>query len=173
LAEALAGQQARIIITTLQKLPVVLKQGVDLPGRRYAVIVDEAHSSQTGEASKDLELVLNSGDAEEQLSAAEAEAETNRHLPFHLYSMRHAIAEGFILDPLADYTTYQLYFQLEKAVRDDPAYDSSKAKAAIARLVMRHEHNLAQKAEVIVEHFQQHDLGVLVDRHALDEYGVL
>lgn len=206
LAEALAGQQARIIITTLQKFPVVLQQGIDLPGRRYAVIVDEAHSSQTGEASKDLKLVLAVGASEDQLSAAEAEAAgyptevvneaeealakaaaarghqgnlsfyaftatpkgktlelfgrldpaTKHHVPFHLYSMRQAVAEGFILDTLANYVTYQMYFHLEKAVRDDPNYDTSKAKAAIARFVMLHEHNLAQKAEVIVEHFQQH-----------------
>jgi type I restriction enzyme R subunit len=206
LAAALAGQQARIIITTLQKFPVVLKQGVDLPDRRYAVIVDEAHSSQTGESAKDLKLVLTDGAREEELSAAEAEDAgvamvpsdpveealarvagargrqsnlsffaftatpkgrtlelfgrlspgTGKHEPFHLYSMRQAIAEGFILDTLANYVTYQTYFHIEKAVRDDPAYDSSKAKAAIARFVMLHEHNLAQKAEVIVEHFEQH-----------------
>jgi len=205
LADALAGQQARIIITTLQKFPVVLQKGVDLPGRNYAVIVDEAHSSQTGDkAPKALKLVLSSGSSEDELSFAEAEdadfaiEPTNpaedalvkaaaargrqpnlsffaftatpkgrtlelfgrrnaddHHEPFHLYSMRQAIAEGFILDTLAHYVTYEMYFHLEKAIRDDPEYDTAKAKAAIARFVMLHEHNLAQKAEVIVEHFQQ------------------
>lgn len=207
LAAALGGQQARIVITTLQKFPVVLQQGVELPDRSYAVIVDEAHSSQTGDtAPQALKLVLSGGSSEDELSAAEAEdadfameasnpAEealaraagarakqanlsffaftatpkgrtlelfgrrnpgTGLHEPFHLYSMRQAIAEGFILDVLASYVTYQTYFHIEKAIRDDPSYDASKAKAAIARFVLLHEHNLAQKAEVIVEHFQQH-----------------
>jgi type I restriction enzyme R subunit len=205
LAAALAGQQARIIITTLQKFPVVLQQGLDLPDRSYAVIVDEAHSSQTGDAARDLKQVLGAS-PEEQLTAAEAEdsgspaepvdpvadaleraarargrqsnlsyfaftatpkgrtleqfgrfdPDTQRHEPFHLYSMRQAITEGFILDPLASYTTYTTYFHLEKAIREDPNYDASRAKAAIARFVSLHEHNLAQKAEIIVEHFQQH-----------------
>ena len=151
LAEALAGAQGRIIITTLQKFPIVLQRGIDLPDRRYAVVVDEAHSSQTGEAAKDLKLVLSgSASPEEELTAAEVEdrglfAEavdpveealagaagarvrqpnlsffaftatpkgrtlelfgrvnpaTDRHEPFHLYSMRQAIEEGFILDVL-------------------------------------------------------------------------
>jgi type I restriction enzyme R subunit len=209
LAEALAGQQARIIITTLQKFPVVLEQGVALPSRRYAVIVDEAHSSQTGEAAKDLNLVLGGGaSADEELAAAEdaeggelgleepadpvadaleraaaargkqenvsfyaftatpkgktlerfgrVDPATGMRAPFHLYSMRQAIAEGFILDTLANYVTYTAYFHLEKAILDDPAYDTSRAKAAIARFVMLHPHQLAQKAEVIVEHFQRH-----------------
>lgn len=70
--------------------------------------------------------------------------------------MRQAIEEGFILDVLASYVTYQTYWNIEKAVTDDPAYDASKAKAAIARFVSLHEHNLAQKAEIIIEHFRRH-----------------
>lgn len=212
LAQALAGKQARIIITTLQKFPVVLKLGTDLPGRRYAVIVDEAHSSQTGESVKDLKLVLGQANPEQQLAAAEAAdaagaaggaqpgeppdpvAEaleagararghqrnlsffaftatpkgrtleqfgrlnpvTGKHEAFHLYSMRQAIEEGFILDVLASYTTYKTYWNIQKTTPDDPAYDTAKAKAAIARFVSLHEHNLAQKAEIIIEHFRQH-----------------
>jgi type I restriction enzyme R subunit len=207
LAEALAGAQARIIITTLQKFPIVLQRGIDLPDRRYAVVVDEAHSSQTGEAAKDLKLVLSgSASPEEELTAAEVEdrglfAEavdpveealargagarvrqpnlsffaftatpkgrtlelfgranpaTGKHEPFHLYSMRQAIEEGFILDVLAQYVTYETYWNIEKAAVDDPAYETRKARAAIARFVSLHEHNLAQKAEVIVEHFRAH-----------------
>ncbi len=212
LAQALAGTQARIIITTLQKFPVVLKQGTDLPGRRYAVIVDEAHSSQTGESVKDLKLVLGQANPEQQLATAEAvEGEgaaggshsaeppdpvadaleagararghqrnlsffaftatpkgrtleqfgrinpaTGKHEAFHLYTMRQAIEEGFILDVLASYTTYKTYWNIQKTTPDDPAYDTAKAKAAIARFVSLHEHNLAQKAEIIVEHFRQH-----------------
>ena len=203
LAEALTGQQARIIITTLQKFPFILDKIGSLPARRYAVIVDEAHSSQTGEAAKDLRLALSGTD--EQLTAAEAEdagfiteavdpveqalakavaargkhdnlsffaftatpkAKTlelfgtknadGRYEPFHLYSMRQAIEEGFILDVLSNYTTYHTYWRIEKAVTEDPSYDASKARRAIAKFVSLHPHNLAQKAEIIVEHFLAH-----------------
>jgi type I restriction enzyme R subunit len=205
LAEALAGEQARIIITTLQKFPFVLGNIEALPARRYAVIVDEAHSSQTGEAAKDLRLVL--GQTEEQeLTVAEAEdagfiataedpveealakavaargkhanlsflaftatpkARTlelfgtydpteKRYEPFHLYSMRQAIEEGFILDVLSNYTTYQTFWRIEKAVAKDPAYETRKARRAIARFVSLHPYNLSQKAEIIVEHFREH-----------------
>lgn len=207
LADALAGEQARIIITTLQKFPFVLQKVEGMPARRYAVIVDEAHSSQTGEAATDLRVAL--GAAEEQeLTVAEAEdagfvavAEDpveealakaalargkqgnlsffaftatpkqrtlelfgswneldRRFEPFHLYSMRQAIGEGFILDVLANYTTYHTYWRIEKAVKEDPAYETRKAQRAIARFVSLHPYNLAQKAEVIVEHFRLHTM---------------
>jgi type I restriction enzyme R subunit len=204
LAEALTGEQARIVITTLQTFPFVLDRVAALPNRNYSVIVDEAHSSQTGESAKDLKVVLSQRSGEEELSAAEAEdagyapepvnpaeealaraaaarakqpnlsffaftatpkgrtlelfgrldPETKRHEPFHLYPMRQAIEEGFILDVLKSYVTYETYWNISKAIEEDPAYDPSKAKAAIARFVSLHEHNLAQKAEVIVEHFR-------------------
>ncbi len=198
LADALTGEQARIIITTLQKFPFVLEKGEALPGRRYAVIVDEAHSSQTGEAAKELRRVLGApasrgaGEAEElpsdaveqalaQAVAARGRQEnmsffaftatpkgktlelfgrldpaTSLHEPFHLYSMRQAIQERFILDVLANYTTYETYFRLEKAITEDPAYATVTARRAIARFVTLHEHNLAQKAEIVVEHFRAH-----------------
>ena len=177
----------------------------ELPNRRYAVIVDEAHSSQTGEAAKELRLALGTTD-EQELTVAEAEdagfiaeaidpveealakavaargrqsnlsffaftatpkARTlelfgtwNKHSgrfePFHLYSMRQAIEEGFILDVLANYTTYQTYWRIEKAVADDPAYEAPKARRAIARFVSLHPSNLAQRAGIIVEHFRAH-----------------
>jgi type I restriction enzyme R subunit len=205
LGEALAGQQARVIITTLQKFPVVMAKGVELPDRRYAVIVDEAHSSQTGDAARDLKLVLG-GSPEDDLAHAEAadvfervgpldavETELTRlararakqpnlsffaftatpkgrtlelfgrlnpaidkHEPFHLYSMRQAIEEGFIFDTLARYITYQTYWAIEKQTLEDPQYPKDQARRAIARFVNLHEHNLAQKAEVIIEHFRQH-----------------
>lgn len=205
LAEALAGEQARVIITTLQKFPFVLDKIADLPARRYAVIVDEAHSSQTGEAAKDLRLVLGATE-EQELTAAEVEdagfiaqavdpveealakavfarghqrnlsffaftatpkartielfgtlnKSTGNKEPFHLYSMRQAIDEGFILDVLANYTTYHTYWRIEKAITDDPQYESTKARRAIARFVSLHPTNLAQKAEIIVEHFRAH-----------------
>ena len=204
LADALAGERARIIITTLQKFPFVLDKVAELPQRRYAVIVDEAHSSQTGEAAKDLRAVLGEGVSDEEL-LAEAEADdlagevargdgedfltrsaaargrqpnlsffaftatpkartlelfgtpnpvSGNYEPFHLYTMRQAIEEGFILDVLASYTTYDTYFRIEKAITGDPEYEKPRAQAAIARFVTLHPHNLAQRAEVIVEHFR-------------------
>jgi type I restriction enzyme R subunit len=200
LADALAGEQARIIVTTLQKFPYVLDKIEALPARRYAVIVDEAHSSQTGEAAADLRRALSLEAAEVAESAEEAErgdgqdllarslsgrgrpgnlsffaftatpkaktlelfgapvetTEGLRYRPFHLYSMRQAIDEGFILDVLANYTTYKTYFRIEKAVSEDPEYDKARARRAIARFVTLHPHNLAQRAEVVIEHFRTH-----------------
>jgi type I restriction enzyme R subunit len=194
LADALSGERARIIITTLQKFPYVLDKVDDLPSRNYAVVIDEAHSSQTGEAAKEMKRVLGdtqTGDGdeppdevEEALAAQVAarglqpnlsffaftatpkgrtlelfgrvNSESNRHEAFHLYSMRQAIEEGFILDVLANYVTYQTYWEIEKAIEDDPNVDPQRARAAIARFVALHEHNLAQKAEVIVEHYRSH-----------------
>jgi type I restriction enzyme, R subunit len=206
LAGALAGEQARIIITTLQKFPFVLDKIGSLPARSYAVVIDEAHSSQSGEAAKDLRLALGAGE-EQELTVAEAEdagllaaavdpveeavarsvgarsgrhpnlsyfaftatpkgrtlemfgqlnPETNLHEPFHLYSMRQAIEEGFIMDVLASYTTYQTFWKIEKATLQDPEYDARKARRAIARFVSLHPYHLAQKAEIIVEHFRSH-----------------
>jgi len=202
LASALTGEQARVIITTLQKFPFVLDKVQSLPGRRYAVIVDEAHSSQTGEAAKELRRVLggpkasasgNGADADGDLPPDDVEValaetvaargrqqnmsffaftatpkgktlelfgrlnpDTGRHEPFHLYSMRQAIEERFIHDVLASYTTYQTFIRLAKAITDDPEYQTAKARQAISRFVTLHEHNLAQKAEIVVEHFMAH-----------------
>lgn len=206
LAEALEREQARIIITTLQKFPFVIDKIGAVPARNYAVVIDEAHSSQTGEAAKDLRLALGAGE-EQELTAAEAEdagllsasidpveealarsvgarsghqsnlsyfaftatpkgrtlemfgrlnPKTGKHEPFHLYSMRQAIEEGFIMDVLANYTTYQTFWKIEKLTEEDPEYDAKKARRAIARFVSLHPHHLAQKAEIIVEHFRQH-----------------
>jgi type I restriction enzyme R subunit len=208
LAEALAGEQARIIITTLQKFPFVLDKIRDLPARRYAIVVDEAHSSQGGEAAHDLKLALGVGE-EQELTVAEAEdaglvavpedpveaalakaaaargqqsnlsllaftatpkqrtlelfgtfhPETGKYEPFHLYTMRQAIEEGFILDVLANYTTYQTFFRIGKAITEDPEYDKVKARRAIGRFFQLHPHQLNQKAEIIVEHFRTHTAG--------------
>ncbi|WP_181641547.1 type I restriction endonuclease subunit R, partial [Nocardioides massiliensis] len=210
LKEALEGNAARIIITTLQKFPVVAQvaaeeaaagEGKDVVGRRFAVIVDEAHSSTTGDAVKKLKKVLGSLD-EAEASEAEAEAadeandllvesarqrgrqknlsffaftatpkpktletfgqldETGQKRPFHTYSMRQAIDEEFILDVLANYTTYSTYYKLANAEpRHDPEMDASKAKAALARFVSLHPYQLEQKAEVIVENFRQKTAG--------------
>jgi type I restriction enzyme, R subunit len=205
LADALAGEQARIIITTLQKFPYVLDRIEALPARSYAVIVDEAHSSQTGDAAADLRRVLSARsleEAEAEDAAGEAEegdgqdllarslsgrgrpenlsffaftatpkaktlelfgtpyeaAGERRYRPFHLYSMRQAIEEGFILDVLANYTTYKTYYRIGKAIAEDPEYDTAQARRAIARFVTLHPHNLAQRAEIVVEHFREHTM---------------
>ena len=203
LANAL-GYGTNIIITTLQKFPFVVDKVGELPERTYAVIIDEAHSSQGGEASKKMKEVLAAKsleDAETEDSAAEDSGEdytgddfvreqversaaargrqsnisffaftatpkyktlkvfgaqdaTGTPQPFHLYSMRQAIEEGFILDVLQNYTTYELYFKLTKAIEDDPQLKKKKAAKAIGKYVSLHPHNLSQKTEIIIEHFR-------------------
>ena len=230
LRAALAGHTARVIITTLQKFPVVAElagqEGGTVAGNRFAVIVDEAHSSTSGEAMKDLKRVLTAdsvlmsddetADALTVAEAAEAKAEAEAtdatdaiaasmtargaqqqpvvlrvhrypeaarrwscsasrppgrtaagvRVPFHLYSMRQAIEEGFILDVLANYTTYDTYYRLANTEpTDDPEVQVSKASAALARFVSLHPTNLAQKAEIIVEHFR-HKTAAKIGGHA-------
>ncbi|HLC79833.1 MAG TPA: DEAD/DEAH box helicase family protein [archaeon] len=196
LAEALSSG-TRLIITTLQKFPYVLDKIGSLPKRKYALIIDEAHSSQGGESTKKMKQVLSYKDLEEAVKTdakepdednedeirktlaargphnnlsffgftATPKARTLEYFgvkdkegspkPFHLYSMRQAIEEGFILDVLKNYTTYATFFKLSKEIEDDPKMNKKKAKRAIARFVALHPHNLAQKTEVMVEHFRQ------------------
>jgi len=202
LAEALESA-VPIIITTLQKFPFVSRQllkiaeqrgetssGI-LPTRSYAVIIDEAHSSQSGETATELKGVLG-GEALRQEAASRAAEEgvgdmeelfrsmakrgrqanlsffaftaTPKHKtlavfgrngePSHRYTMRQAIEEEFILDVLKYYTTYATYFKLLKAREDDPNVERKKAARALARFLRLHPHNIAQKTEVMVEHFQ-------------------
>jgi type I restriction enzyme R subunit len=196
LAGALATG-APVIITTLQKFPFVTEKIGDLPKRRYAVIIDEAHSSQSGESAAEMKGVL-AGTAirEEARAAAEEEGlpdfeeeilrtmvkrgrqpnisffaytatpkyrtlevfgrpgPDGKPTPFHLYSMRQAIDERFIKDVLKNYTTYKTYYRLVKSVADDPQVDKRQAARALARFMSLHPHNIAQKTEVIVEHFR-------------------
>jgi type I restriction enzyme R subunit len=186
-----------IVVTTLQKFPVIAKEIGELPGKRFAVIVDEAHSSQSGESTKSLKAVLASGSleaaeaeeagaatAEEELeSAVLAEMERRGRLPnlsmfaftatpkpktlelfgekradgkfgpFHLYSMRQAIEEGFIHDVLQNYTTYKAYWRLLKKVEDDPRYDRRKAEYLLKSFVELHPHAIGEKVKICVEHF--------------------
>ncbi|MCL2637759.1 MAG: type I restriction endonuclease [Oscillospiraceae bacterium] len=196
----------KIIITTLQKFPYVVEKVHDLSGKRFAVIVDEAHSSQTGEASRKLKAVIGDEFAElpeeERLQKiAEAEAKEEKNVPdhedeiakemsthgrlanlsffaftatpkpktiemfgttqangtprpFHVYSMRQAIEEGFILDVLKNYMTYETYFKVGKSISDDPHYEKSKANKALGKFLSLHPHNLAQKTQIMVEHFR-------------------
>ena len=197
LAEAL-GSGVPVVITTLQKFPFVTEKMGDLPMRRYAVIVDEAHSSQGGETATELKGVL-AGSAIKEEARAKAEEEglpdyeeeilktmakrghqpnisffaftatpkyktlevfgtpgaDGKPQPFHLYSMRQAIDEGFILDVLQNYTTYKTYYRLIKSIEDDPKVDKRKAARALARFMSLHPHNIAQKTEVMVEHFRR------------------
>ena len=191
-------QGVPIIVTTLQKFPYVTEKVDELPQGRYAVIVDEAHSSQSGEGAADLKGVLSGAeiikeakrlaneaglpDYEEEVIKAMkkrgkqknisffAFTATPKHktlkvfgqpgldekpLPFHVYSMRQAIEEGFILDVLKHYMTYQRYYGLVKAVADDPEVDKRKAAQALRRYVNAHPHNIEQKTAIMVEHFRQ------------------
>jgi type I restriction enzyme R subunit len=187
-----------IIITTLQKFPVILGKIGELPNRNYAVIVDEAHSSQSGEANRKMKEVLSAVTLEDAASEeSDQEEEDNyedalrktmlsrgkqknlsffaftatpkaktievfgtpgpdgRPGPFHLYSMRQAIEEGFIMDVLKGYTTYKTYYRLNKQAIDDPRIPKKKGAIAAARFVSFHPHHLAQKTEVIIEHFRR------------------
>ena len=185
-----------IIITTLQKFPVIVEKIGTLPSRHYAVIIDEAHSSQGGEAAHKMKLVLAAGSLEEAERQDEDTAPTyedvilkemaargrqknlsffaftatpkfrtlevfgrrredGKPCPFHLYSMRQAIEEGFILDVLRNYTTYKAFYRLVKAIADDPEVDKRRAAKALARFMSLHPHNIAQKTEVMIEHFRQ------------------
>ncbi|WP_437593442.1 type I restriction endonuclease subunit R [Sorangium sp. So ce1000] len=203
LAKALASGTP-IIITTLQKFPFVTGKIAKLPRRRYALIIDEAHSSQGGQGAQKMKEVLSAGslqEAERQDSEADQEDEEDRLVkvmrsrgrqknlsffaftatpkaktlevfglrdeegkprPFHLYSMRQAIEEGFILDVLKSYTTYKAYYRLVKATEDDPRVPKKEATRQIARFMSRHPRNVAQKTEVMVEHFRakvRHKIG--------------
>ncbi|MBF5043176.1 type I restriction endonuclease subunit R [Aggregicoccus sp. 17bor-14] len=181
-----------IIITTLQKFPFVTEKVGQLPTRRYAIIVDEAHSSQTGEAARTLRETLGTEQAqaqeeeagetyEDQIAKVMASRGRQKNLaffaftatpkaktlevfgtkgvdgkpaPFHLYSMRQAIEEGFILDVLRSYTTYKAFYRLAKKGEEDPTVSAKKAAVELARFAALHPYNLAQKAEVIIEHFR-------------------
>ena len=186
-----------IIVTTLQKFPVIAAEIGQLPGKRFALIVDEAHSSQSGESTKSLKAVLSPAsleEAESEESGAEtpeealentilAEIEKRGRLPnlstfaftatpkpktlelfgtpqpdgsfapFHLYTMRQAIEEGFILDVLASYTTYKAYWRLWKTVEDDPRYEKKKAAYLLRSFVDLHPHAIDAKVRIMAEHF--------------------
>lgn len=199
LKEALESGKT-IIVTTLQKFPVIVNEIGELPGKRFAVIVDEAHSSQSGESTKSLKAVLASRSLEEaereEAGAATPEEELEGAIlaeiekrgrlpnlsmfaftatpkpktlelfgtrrpdgkfePFHLYSMRQAIEEGFILDVLANYTTFKAYWRLLKKIEDDPRYDKRKAEYLLKSFVELHPHAINEKVRIIVEHFASH-----------------
>ena len=205
LADAIQGG-TRIIISTLQKFPFIIEKVGELKNRKYAVIIDEAHSSSAGENMASLREVLSANsleeaekldeefegkeyDPDEEISkiirkrgkqpnisffafTATPKAKTLEMFgtigedglphPFHLYSMRQAIEEGFILDVLQNYVTYETYFKLAKKIEDDPAFEKAKATKALTRYVSLHPYNIAQKTEIMVEHFRnvtKHKIG--------------
>ena len=180
---------ARIIITTIQKFGTDhLKEVSGQKKRKFAILVDEAHSSQSGKSAQALADALtreatSSDDVEDIIAAYQksrgpqdnisyfAFTATPRNVtlerfgvagpdglphPFHLYSMRQAIEEGFILDVLQDYMTYKAYYELEKAIEDDPELQGRKAQRRVARFASLHPTAIGQKVEVIVEHFRRH-----------------
>ena len=215
LAEALVDG-TMIVITTIQKFPFVMRgllsaAGADSPDapseqeraqveewrgkiaeRSYAVIVDEAHSSQSGESAREMKEVLGSRsraaldaagseDWEDGLNAVVESRGPQPNLSFfaftatpkgktielfgragaggkpesfHIYSMRQAIEEGFILDVLRNYTDYDTWYRLRKQVDDDPDFPKRRASAALAKFMALHPHNISQKVEVIIEHFR-------------------
>ncbi|MEQ9569105.1 MAG: DEAD/DEAH box helicase family protein, partial [Longimicrobiales bacterium] len=183
-----------IIVSTLQKFPYITDEIGKIPGKSFAVIIDEAHSSQSGEMTKSLKQVL----AVDSLEEAEREDELediedqliaemkargrqpnvstyaftatpkNKTLelfgtqrpdgkfePFSLYSMRQAIEEGFILDVLENYTTYQTYWKLLKQTEDDPAYDKKRTARMLAAFASLHEQTIRKKVEIMAEHFHE------------------
>ncbi|MBC3805794.1 type I restriction endonuclease subunit R [Undibacterium seohonense] len=207
LAKALEGSQP-IIIVTIQTFPFVLRaieNSVSLKERNYAIIADEAHSSQTGSTARQLkEVLMVDGTASDEdelttddiLDAAvasrrasqnltylaftatpktktlelfgrlpkpdEPASKTNKPEAFHVYSMRQAIEEGFILDVLKNYTNYKVAYNLAMKMKDfDQEVESKKAKVKLNQWVRLHDHNISQKVMVIVEHFKTHVMGLL------------
>jgi len=206
----------KIVITTLQKFPFVLRGLLHVAGaesseqatddekqrasewqkaiaeRKYAVIVDEAHSSQSGETARELKAILGAKvqstngeddpDGEDVLNQVMQSRGRQPNLSFfaftatpkgktlelfgrtdavgkpeafHLYSMRQAIEEGFILDVLKNYTSYKTYYRLVKEAEDDPNLPKKKGVRALAKFMSLHPHNIEQKTEVMVEHFRR------------------
>lgn len=211
LASALVNSQP-IIIVTIQTFPFVLKAIEDssvLKSRRYAIIADEAHSSQTGTTALKLKEVLVSGDIEKSVDSAlsgedvinqamDATLAARRNSPnlsyyaftatpkpktielfgrlpnpdlpaskdnkpesYHVYSMRQAIEEGFILDVLKNYTNYKVVYQLQQKLAADNEVDSRRAKIKLNNWVRLHDYNIAQKVRVIIEHFNDNVKGLL------------
>lgn len=185
----------KIIISTIQKFAFILDKLSGTKGNKYAIIIDEAHSSTSGRNISALKESLSLDEAAALASKEEAEEldaedkinqelesfadqshvsffaftatpkgstlrlfgekrEDQKYHPFHLYSMRQAIEEGFILDVLKNYMTYKMFYNVNKKIEDDPAFAKGKATRSIARFVSLHPHNISQKTEIMIEHFK-------------------
>jgi type I restriction enzyme, R subunit len=188
----------KIIISTVQKFPFILDEiGSDHRGRRFAILIDEAHSSQGGRASAAVNRALSEAGAEEDDETTEdainrimesrkvlpnasyfaftatpkgktlevfgepfEEDGKVKHRPFHTYSMKQAIQEGFILDVLQSYTPIESYYKLVKTVESDPEFDTKRAKKKLRRYVEGNDHAVGVKAEIMVDHFHEQVLAL-------------
>lgn len=181
------NSNTKIIATTLQKFPYIVDEVRNLKDKKFAVIIDEAHSSTAGKDMAAVTKTLGSGAVDDDASTEDLIVEEiakngkqanvsmfaftatpkpttlqlfgrvnakGQREAFHIYSMKQAIEEGFILDVLQNYTTYNTYYQLNKAIEDDPKCKTNSAKRQIARFVELHDTNITQRVEVIVEHFR-------------------
>lgn len=180
-------QGKKIIITTIQKFPFIIDGIADLSDKQFAVVIDEAHSSQSGSAAGKMNEAMGKANSEEEeednqdkiLKAMVArkmkgnasyfaftatpknatlekfgiKQEDGSFKPFHLYSMKQAIEEGFILDVLANYTTYKSYYEIEKSIEDNPLFDTVKAQKKLKAFVERDKRTIATKSEIILDHF--------------------
>lgn len=181
-------QGKKIIITTIQKFPFIIDGIADLSDKRFAVIIDEAHSSQSGSAHDNMNRAMGQQVSEEDeefdaqdkivlamqsrkmrgnasylaftatpkpitLEKFGVKNEDGSFKPFHLYSMKQAIEEGFILDVLANYTTLKSYYEIEKSTEDNPLFDSTKAQKKLRAYVEQHQQTINTKAEIVLDHF--------------------
>lgn len=176
----------KIIATTIQKFPYIVDSVTDLRNKKFAVIIDEAHSSTAGKDMQAVTMALASDTAtyedaadmiDGQIAKTGKQANVSMfaftatpknttlrlfgHLnskgqyePFHLYSMKQAIEEGYILDVLQNFTEYETVFRLNKKIQEDPMMKTDEAKRQIARFVDLHDTNIAQRVEIIIEHFR-------------------
>ncbi len=176
----------KIIITTVQKFPFIVDGIGELSDRNFAVIIDEAHSSQSGVAADKVNETLTGNgdedpvDVQEQILAAMAARKMSRNAsyfaftatpkpatlekfgrqgpdgkfyPFHLYSMKQAIEEKFILDVLEKYTTYKSYYEVQKSVEENPLFDTAKAQKKLKAFVEASPRTIEVKAKIMVDHF--------------------
>lgn len=189
LREALEAGK-KIIITTIQKFPFIIDGISDLSTKNFAVIIDEAHSSQGGTTSDKMNQAMgnlpseeDTEDAQDKILAAMqsrkmrgnasyfaftatpknstlekfgSKQTDGSYQPFHLYSMKQAIEEGFILDVLANYTTYRSYYEISKSIEDNPLFDTTKAQKKLRAFVERDPRTIATKAEIMLDHFTTH-----------------
>jgi len=192
----------KIIITTVQKFPFILDEiGDEHRKSKFAIIIDEAHSSQGGKTTAAMNMAVAEKPGEYKAEWDELDAEdkinkimegrkmvtnasyfaftatpknktleifgepdpqpdgTVKHHPFHSYTMKQAIQEGFILDVLKNYTPVESYYRLAKTVEDDPLFDANKAQKKLRRYVESHEHAIREKAEIMVDHFHAQVIG--------------
>ena len=177
----------KVIITTIQKFPFIVEGIADLSDKNFAVVIDEAHSSQTGTAAGKMNQAMGMKEVEDDMEEAQdvilkamkarkmrgnasylaftatpknatlerfgEKQEDGKFKPFHLYSMKQAIEEGFILDVIANYTTYKSYYEIQKSIQDNPLFDTRKAQKKLKAYVERDKRTIGIKADIMVEHF--------------------